>query len=263
MKAKEIVDVICRLAPPDAGVPNDGQSGWKFGDPEQEVTAMGFCWSPTLKVLQQAAEWGIQMIVTHEPLIFPMVRTPWYENAPTEEKGVNRRRLKWLEDHRMCVYGAHSNWDVKPEIGIADALGATLSFGDPVYSGFICRVYESPPIRLEDLVRKVKRVLEVDKLRVIGDLNREVTKIGTQIGGLGQTFCAAEEPWKHGAEVVIFGEMLDYTIRYAVELGLAVIEAGHIATENPGIRNFVIALREACPELDVHFLDSGQPWQCV
>ena len=263
MKAREIVEVICRLAPPEAGVPGDGQSGWKFGDPEQGIRAAGFCWTPTLKVLQQATELAIDMIVTHEPLLFSQVQSRWYENDPTEDKIVNQRRLQWLEDHRMCVYGAHSNWDVKPKIGVVDTLGALLGLGEPVYKGFVCRVYESPPILLGELVRNVKRVLEVDKVRVIGDLHQEITKIGTQIGGLGQTFCAVEEPWKHGAEVVIFGEMLDYTVRYAVELGVAIIEAGHMATENPGIKSFALALREACPGLETHFLDSGQPWRCM
>ena len=98
---------------------------------------------------------------------------------------------------------------------------------------------------------------------MVADLNRKITKVGTAIGGLGQSFNLPEELHRLGAEVGIFGEMVDYTIRHAIELDLAVIEAGHLATENPGIRNLAKALEDRFPDLRVVFLDTGIPWAYV
>lgn len=66
-----------------------------------------------------------------------------------------------------------------------------------------------------------------------------------------------------GAEGVLFGEMLDYTMRYAVDLSLAIIEAGHGSMENPGLRKMAEALEVHCPGAKVHFVDSGGPWRFV
>ena len=261
MKAREVAAAVERIAPPERGIPGDGQSGWKFGDPEREVRTVAFCWSPTSEVIERAAQLGVDMLVIHEPLLYPDLRSRWYREAPAEEKEVNRKRLDLLRRHNICVYGAHSNWDVKEGMGVADALGAVMGFEEEVGRGFVCRVYRVPPVSLGALAEEVKDKLKVDKVRVVGDLEREVTRVGTMIGGLGQLFTSPEEPWRLGAEAVIYGEALEYTLRYAVELGLGLIEAGHMATENPGIRNFPKALKEECPELRTMFLDSGTPWR--
>jgi len=263
MKAQDIVDFIIQIAPHKAGVPNDSQSGWKFGDPQQEVTTVTVSWSPTLGIIEKSIKLGANMIVAHEPLVFSFIDTPWYKNDLEEDKIVNRRRLQLLREHHMCVYGSHSNWDVKEGIGVVDSFAQVLGLDREIGRGYLTRVYEVEPVSVEDLAERVKECLKLKAVRVVADLNRKITKVGTAIGGLGQSFNLPEELHRLGAAVGIFGEMLDYTIRHAIELNLAVIEAGHLATENPGIRNLAKALEDRFPDLRVVFLDTGIPWVYV
>jgi putative NIF3 family GTP cyclohydrolase 1 type 2 len=261
MKAMKIVDFVNIFAPHEAGVPNDGQSGWKFGDPEQEIGAVAVCWSPTFDVLKRCIELGANMIICHEPLLFSASNGPWYKEKSTEEKEVNLRRLEILKKYGICVYGCHSNWDVKERIGVVDTLGELLGFKKVVGKGFCTRVYQVEPIPLWSLADKVKIRVRSEKVLVIGDLDRKVTKIGTSIGGLGQMFTSPEEIHALGAEVGIFGEMLEYTRRYAIELGLSIIEAGHSSTEMPGLENLAKAIKDKFSVLKVFFLENTIPWR--
>jgi len=59
------------------------------------------------------------------------------------------------------------------------------------------------------------------------------------------------------------GEMLDYTMRHALELGLALIETSHIGSENFGLRNLAKVLRGRFPDLGITFIDSRTPWAWV
>ena len=80
------------------------------------------------------------------------------------------------------------------------------------------------------------------------------------IGGLGQMFNAPEELVRLGAEAAVAGECLAYTLIHARELGLAIIEAGHCPSENPGMRALARWLSETFGDLPVQFLDTGRPW---
>ena len=260
MKCADVVSFLLEIAPLERGVPNDGQTGWKFGDPQQELRGIGCTWSPTLRVLQQAAGLGINFIVTHEPLFFPCLQTPWYRNWPEEQKPANRARKAILERHAIAVYGFHSPWDVKPGDGVLDQCAAALGFEKVIARGFVTNLYEIAETTVRELSAHVRHRLASPGVRVIGDADRRVQRVGLSIGGLGQTCGAAEELAHQGADVIVFGEMLEYTLRQGIELGVAMIEAGHCATENPGIRRQAQVLAEAFPGVPAHFLDAGSPW---
>jgi len=260
MKCCDVVEFLHRIAPPEKGVPNDGQTGWIFGDRDQDVRAMGCTWSPTKSVLERAASLGVNFLIAHEPLFFPYYQTPWYRNWPVDEKPANRARRAILEEHRIAVYGFHSPWDVKPGDGVLDQCAAALGFEEVLGAAFVTRLYRIAEVSVAELAGHVKRALGCPGVRVIGALERRVQKVGLSIGGLGQTFGSAEELAHMGAEAIVFGEMLEYTLRHGIELGLAMVEAGHCATENPGIRRQAELLNEEFPDVRTYFLDAGSPW---
>lgn len=262
MKCTDAVEFLHRIAPVHTGVPDDDQTGWAFGDPAQEVRAMGCTWSPTLKVLQEAARRGINFLITHEPLFFPYVDTPWYRNWPVEAKPANRARRAILERNGIAVYGFHSPWDAMPRDGTVDRCAAALGFRKVIGAGFAAKVYEVDEVSVGELAKHVRRSLASPPVRVIGDLEQRVRRVGLCIGGLGQTFGAPEEVVDMGAEAIVFGEMLEYTLQHGVELGVAMVEAGHCATETPGMRRLAQVLEEALPEAPVCFLDAALAWTC-
>lgn len=73
-------------------------------------------------------------------------------------------------------------------------------------------------------------------------------------------FGIPEELHRLGAEVVIFGEVLDYTVRCCVENNMCAIETSHCFSENPGVENLAKKLKERYPELKNLFLDAGYPF---
>ena len=266
MKAREIANYIEKLAPIESGIAGD-ELGFIYGEPNSEVTAAAVTWSPTAGVLADATAKGANFVICHEPLFFKAggkdlegASSNWFEEAPDEEKIPNKKRLQFLKAGAMMVYRAHTNWDIAPRLGVIDALATKLSLGQPIGRGKATRVYEVQPITLRDLADKVKTKLALKAVRVMGDPRQSLTKVGLAVGGLGQMFNSPEELAMLGAEVGIFGEMLDYTFRCARELNLAIIETSHVASENPGMQSLAEALQDHFPEVKFLFLDSKIPW---
>jgi len=269
MRASEIAGVIESLAPLSSGMEGD-ELGFVHGHGDLEVRGVAVCWSPTLRVIRMAARAGCNMIVSHEPLIYQKrwsadaeAKNVWFEEAEDEAKTVNRNRRNALDEIGGCAYRAHSNWDIAPEIGIIDALCNALELGLACKRGRFTTVHEVRPVSVRNLARLVQTRLNTGPIRVVGDLDRTVSRVGTMIGGLGQLFNAPEEPAALGAEAVVAGECLDYTLRNADELGLALIEAGHCASESPGMRAMAEWLRGKLKGLQVEFIDTGRDWLIV
>jgi putative NIF3 family GTP cyclohydrolase 1 type 2 len=71
---------------------------------------------------------------------------------------------------------------------------------------------------------------------VAGDLARDVARIAV-VPGSGEDFlCAARDT---GADVLVSGDLRHHAVRGALDRGLAVIDAGHAATEGPGIERLL------------------------
>lgn len=142
-------------------------------------------------------------------------------------------------------------------------MGRALGFEKVAAKGRFCRVYEIEPLSVRELALEVKRRLGLRHVRVAGDASKVVSKVGTAVGGLGQILVFPEELYHLGAEAAVFGEMLDYTMRCAIELDMPVIETSHVATENFGVLGMVEFLRRRLPGVKVVFLDPGVPWRVL
>lgn len=269
MNARAVVDVIEQVSPIASGMRGD-ELGFIFGSPENKVSGVAVCWSPTHAVIRAAERAGCNLIICHEPLFYQRrwsmdaeAKNVWFDEADDEEKRINRVRKAALDAFGGCVYRAHSNWDVVPGIGVLDALAAAFELGEPLRRGRFTAVYAIKPATLDALARRVQRTLNTGPIRVLGQGERVVRSLGLLIGGLGQMFNSPEEVVSLGAEAVIAGECLEYTLRHALELELAVIEAGHCASENPGMRALARFLQEKLPRVKVLFVDSGTPWRYI
>jgi len=257
MQAKEISSFIEELAPMESAIPGD-DNGYIFGDPNVEVSGVGVTWMPNTPAIKKAVDKGLNMMVVHESLFFPEQKSPWYEESKMWVKLVNRKRIKLLLDNRICVYRCHSNWDACPKYGVVDAIGEKFGFSKEVARAKFSRVYKIDPISLADLAETVRRRLDIPSVRFIGDPKMIITKVAPLIGGFGgNQFNMPEEAWSMGAEAVILGDMVEYIAIHARELGLAVIETLHSATENPGMLSLARLLAERFPLIKVAFIDSS------
>ncbi|MFZ7103800.1 MAG: Nif3-like dinuclear metal center hexameric protein [Peptococcaceae bacterium] len=97
-------------------------------------------------------------------------------------------------------------------------------------------------ISLQDLMDNLSAELKIDYLRYVGDINSSVKKVAL-CGGSGASLI--KYAVKQGADVFVTGDIKYHEAQEAESLGLALIDAGHFATENPVVEVVAQYLREA------------------
>ncbi len=262
MKVREIIDYIREIAPfkDNFGeIPADDRI--VFGDENHDISGIGVTWSPTIFVLEKAKKEKLDLVIAHEFLFWGYSETIWFNSEKDYMKKMpNLLRSEILKNNDMVVYMTHKNWDAATGWGMCDAFPRILGFEKEINRARFIRVHEIEPVKVKDLAESIKKRMGLPCIRVAGDMERKVSRIATAVGGLGQIYGIAEEPYNLGAEVVVFGEAVDYAIRCCVEYGMVAIETSHVLSENPGVRNLAEKLKKRFPETKVAFLDAGYPF---
>lgn len=119
------------------------------------------------------------------------------------------------------------------------------------------RIGEVEKISLTNYLDIVKQRLNVDKLIVYGNLNKDIKKVAV-CGGSGASFI--HDAYIMGADIYICGDIKYHDAQYADELGLTLIDAGHYHTEKvilPVIGDF---LKENTQNfIEIEFYDKSSP----
>ena len=97
--------------------------GLVCGDPGQDVRRVLFAVDPTMSVVDEALDYGADLVVVHHPLLL----TPVSSVAATGPKG---RVLHRLIANGTALFTAHTNADV-PADGVNDAIARALDLRDP------------------------------------------------------------------------------------------------------------------------------------
>jgi dinuclear metal center YbgI/SA1388 family protein len=121
-------------------------------------------------------------------------------------------------------------------------------------------------VTLSQLAEKVKQELSQKTVQVTGNLNSIVRKIAVCGGSGGDLINTAH---LQGADVLVTGDVGYHQAQGAEALGLAVIDAGHFATEAPSMKALALYLQaklEAEGKTNVEvFLSkvNTEPWQFI
>ncbi|AOH55735.1 Nif3-like dinuclear metal center hexameric protein [Peribacillus muralis] len=107
---------------------------------------------------------------------------------------------------------------------------------------------------LEQFAEHVKMTLDVDKVRVVGDLQSPIKKVAV-LGGDGNKYFATAK--FKGADVYVTGDMYYHTAHDAMMLGLNIVDPGH-NVEKVMKKGVARILGEMCRErnFDVEFISS-------
>jgi dinuclear metal center YbgI/SA1388 family protein len=97
--------------------------GLVCGDPHQEVRKILFAVDPGPAVVEEAKEWGADLVVAHHPLLLSAVHSV----AATTPKG---RVVHDLTRAGIALFTAHTNADV-PADGVNDSLARAVGIVDP------------------------------------------------------------------------------------------------------------------------------------
>jgi putative NIF3 family GTP cyclohydrolase 1 type 2 len=161
----------------------------------------------------------------------------------------------------MVVYRSHSNWDALAGDGVLDQAVAALGIAglEVVAAQRFFKVHRLPrPMRVRDLKARAEVGLGFGGCRLFGDGERVVERFAFLIGGFGENQRQMPQAAvEMGAEALIIGEMSEFIVVAALELGVPVVETLHSVSEIPAIRRQAEVLAARLPALPVRYVASG------
>ena len=243
----DILNFIEALAPASLKMDWDNV-GLLCGSKSAPVTKILVALDPFEHVCREAADWGVELIVTHHPIIFrPLPNV-------TDETSIGRG-LMTLCRHGINAVNAHTNLDCAPG-GVNDVLAQTLGLNNvstvPGDAHGLLRMGDVEEQSLEAFLITVKSVLGCDGLRYV-DGGRPVQKIA--VGG-GACADGMLDAIAAGCDTFVTSDVKYNQFWDAHDLGLNLIDAGHFATENPVIAVLAAKLAAQFPEIEVKISES-------
>ncbi|MCK4308161.1 Nif3-like dinuclear metal center hexameric protein [candidate division WOR-3 bacterium] len=254
MKAKELEGFFRNISP--HVFLRETCDGFKFGEPKIEIKAIGVTWMATNKVIKESIRRNINCIITHEPIFYcedtdiKNLKVVWQEKAFKE-------KIRLLSDNNIVVYRAHDSWDTFKKYGILDSWAAVLGLNKVVAEDGYHKIYKIPKKPLKNIALEIKAKMKNQSIRVAGNLNKEVSKIGLGVGAWGTMF-NLKSCMHMRADLFITGETTEWdVVRFAIDSGIAMIVVGHINSENFGMANMAEYLREHL-DTPITFFDAGE-----
>ncbi len=201
-------------------------SGLQAGDPAAEVRRVLFALDATLPVVREAAAIGAELIVTHHPLIFNGIKRVRYDLP----EGAT---LSALLGAGLHLISAHTNLDQAPG-GTGDELAAKLGLSGvrPAKTTPYIRLGALPAPETAAALMKRAEVALGTHARLYGDPEALVTRVAVGSGAIGEAY---EDAALDGAQIFVVGEIKHSDLIAAQTMGLIVCDAGHYATEQPGL----------------------------
>ncbi len=181
----------------------------------------------TIEVAKQAKEIGANLIITHHPFIFNPITKIIFDNPQGEI-------IKFMCDNNITTYSMHTNLDCGVD-GVNDILARKLGLNivhEEAIKDDMLRCGEIKECTLKELADKVKETFKLSGLRIVGDMNKKIKRIGI-LGGSGGSIPCLNDALREKLDCYITGEIhLDKAI-YANQRGLCLLEVNH------GVERFV------------------------
>lgn len=257
--------LVHELYPPSDAAEWD-HPGLQVGDPSSDVSRVLIALDVTSAVLAEAAEQPGTLLLAHHPLLLHPLRSL----TPDTPSGALALRAAVT---RVAVAAAHTNLDSASDgSGTSDPVVSLLSLVDvrplcpPAAPGArqMGRFGDLPErTSLRELARRIAAGLPAPSTRLCGDGERVVGRVAV-LGGSGMD--AVADARRVGADVLVTGDVRHHAALDALELGLAVIDAGHHATEVAAMPAFAARVAAAAADrglrADVVLSEvSTSPWE--
>lgn len=247
---KDISNFINSIAPYDTKCQWDN-CGILIGDEERQVNKIGFTLDLTKESLDSAINEGVDLIITHHPIIFHPQKSFLKGNMAYE-----------LAFNGISAISAHTCFDCANG-GVNDALCSILGIenvaGVPndecvvpmARIGTLTNEKELSSIEFADLVSE-----KLGTTVSVVESDRKIKKV-VVCGGAGMDFfCDAVNM---GADAYVTGEARHHELLMAKEMGITLVVAGHFETENPAMAHLKKYIDDAFPNIDSVLLKQSNP----
>ena len=242
MKAGEIVSVLEDAAPLHTQEDWDN-SGLCIGSLDNEVSGAMLGLDCTLSLMEEAVAKGVNLIITHHPLIFRGLKNIY----PEDPVG---RAVMYAVSHGLTVYAAHTNMDKAPagvnallagKIGLEDT-----EFLDESHIGLVGNLKSEIPAM--DFIDSLKSNLNLKYVRTSRIPEGSLVKRVAVCGGSGSSF--AEAAIASGATMLVTGDV-SYHQFFCPE-GFIIADIGHYESEVGIVDLFGLLLRKKFPKFAVY-----------
>lgn len=230
LAVKDVYNFIDGLAPFE-GQDSFDNAGLLVGHPSWGVRGVHVALDVTASVLDEAIAHGANLIVTHHPMMFSSRKNL----VETDSEGILLCRMIRRE---IALIAVHTNLDRAPG-GINDVLAQRLGLADVTGEGYL-RVGDLPAAMTAEAFAWQASDALGTVVRLMGRPEREIHRVGVSSGAGSEGW---EEARQLGADAFLTGEMKHHHALAAVEMGMVALEAGHHATEEPGIFALADALQ--------------------
>jgi len=229
LKLKNIIDIIESVAPLSQQESWDN-SGLQIGDKEASVSSVLLCTDVTDAIVDEAIEKGVDLIVSHHPLLFHGLKT--IQGETMQERAVIRCIRSGIS-----IYSSHTAMDcylhgvsgrMAEKLGIYDYRILHPTESETIGFGVIGKLPEKMPFSA--LLQMVKERFGSSAVRYIAPKEGEETMVETigMCGGAGAEF--ADEALAQGADVYISADWKHHQLLDAVGK-IAVMDVGHHESE--------------------------------
>lgn len=248
---RDILALLQTLAPESDALPND-PVGLLIGSADNRpVRKVGICLDATPDTCALATDQDMQLVIAHHPLLYQ----PLKRLDPAADP-IARAAL-CLAGSDVALYAMHTNWDKAPG-GINDTLAECLELANVHPLGdngelSLPRIGDLPtPRPFSDFARYVEQTLTcvgANALRAVPPGSRHMVSRVAVCGGAGAGML--QQAHDAGADAYVTSDVRHHEFLHAAGIGLALLDAGHEATENPGMRSLMQILAKRLPDVEV------------
>jgi dinuclear metal center YbgI/SA1388 family protein len=230
------------------GSVDDSLNGLQVDNDGSDIHKVAFATDACLETFERAAGAGAGFLFVHHVLFW---------GKPLALNGAHRKRIAFLLEKNIALYGVHLPLDQHPELGNNAALAALLGIesiepfglyhGRKIgYKGTL-----SAPLTVEEAVKKIGFMDRPPN--VVLPFGPKVNRTCAVVSG-GASF-EAFQAIEEGIDLYVTGEAGHTIYHHALEGRLNMIAGGHYSTEVWGVRRVMERLA-ADTGIEVEFIDA-------
>ena len=237
VKLKDILAMIDTIAPFDIAEEWDN-CGLQAGNLDWEVKKVMIGLDVSLPLMDAAKNNNCDLVLTHHPLMLKSEKNIDFNKMPG-------KAIEIAAKYKINIISAHTNLD-KASDGLNDYFAAKIGIQKPE----VFYIENSPFIpenelvgvgrignldkktTLKQLSEAIKKKLELNHLRVIGDMTLPVNTIAVCTGSGGSLI---DTFLQSSADVYITGDIKYHEARLVEENSKALIDVGHFGSEHMAI----------------------------
>jgi dinuclear metal center YbgI/SA1388 family protein len=239
---------------PFTGAADGDPVGLQLGGADRDAGRVAVCHEVSDIVVDHVVASGISTLVSYHPLLF-VPTTSLVEGQSAEGRAL---RLTQAGTSLLIVHTAMDAAHPGTGDAFLGALGysASDSFGrnsdDDLPIGRVARL--DAPLTGTEAVAAVETVTGRPARAALTDAN--ITTLAV-LPGSGAFAIEQAAPI---ADVLITGDVNHHQARRAIDLGLMIVDAGHAATERPGVASLYDSVYEHVPDAEL-IEDDPTPWE--